>query len=175
MKVEIDVKDGAGQTPLSHAFAEGRLAAVEYLLEMGANPEILDDSNTSPLHYVTMSGHKHFIPLLLSKGINVDVINNFGSPLQYAATAGDHDAVKVLMDHGANPNLVFHDTFSPLLASIGSLSWRCMEQLLKAGADPNGGPEGIKALPLAAQVGEAQIIKLLVEAGADPKLQIYTD
>ncbi|RZC60982.1 hypothetical protein C5167_022742 [Papaver somniferum] len=35
----------------------------------------------------------------------------------------------------------------------------------KAGADPNGAPDGIKALPLAA--GVTQIIKLLVDAGAD--------
>ncbi|MCL7050524.1 hypothetical protein MKW94_023791, partial [Papaver nudicaule] len=69
---------------------------------MGANPEIPDDSDISPLHYVVMKGRKEVIPLLLSKGHNVDVTNNFGSPLQYAATAGEHDTVKVLLDHGAN-------------------------------------------------------------------------
>ncbi|MCL7027877.1 hypothetical protein MKW94_012391, partial [Papaver nudicaule] len=54
MSVSIDVKDGSGQTPLSRAAREGRLAAVEYLLQMGANPEIPDDSNASPLHHVAM-------------------------------------------------------------------------------------------------------------------------
>ncbi|KAI3848013.1 hypothetical protein MKX03_001125 [Papaver bracteatum] len=181
MKGEIDVKDGSGKTPLFHAAMEGRLAAVEYLLEMGANPEIPDDSNTSPLHHVAGRGHKDVIPLLLSKGINVDVIDDFGSPLQYAVTANKPDTVRVLLDHGANPNLVFHDTFTPLQASIASQSWQCAEQILKAGADPNGGGDGVKPLIVAAEVGAkeiikdeprgtTQVIKLLVDAGADPNV-----
>ncbi|KAI3916712.1 hypothetical protein MKW98_021751 [Papaver atlanticum] len=102
MKDEIDVKDGSGKTPLFHAAIERRLDAVEYLLEMGANPEIPDDSNRSPLHYVAGRGHKDVISLLLSKGINVDVIDDFGAPLQYAAVASKPDTIKVLLDHGAN-------------------------------------------------------------------------
>ncbi|KAI3855896.1 hypothetical protein MKW98_007859 [Papaver atlanticum] len=88
-----------------------------------------------------MKGHKDVIPLLLSKSINVDVRNELGSPLQYAAAHGDHDTVKVLLGHGAN-----------------------------AGADPNGGPDGVKPFSSAAEVGVIQIIKLLVDAGADPNV-----
>ncbi|KAI3875367.1 hypothetical protein MKW98_000044 [Papaver atlanticum] len=169
MGVDIEVRDGRGETPLSFAAIKGRLAAVEYLLEIGANPEMVDDFNCSPLHHASVKGHNNVIPLLLSKGINVDITNDFGSPLQYAATAGKHNTVKLLLDHGANPNLVFHDTFTPLHASIHSQSWQCVELLLKAGADPNGAPDGIKALPLAA--GVTKIIKLLVDAGADPNVK----
>ncbi|XP_026433962.1 ankyrin repeat and SOCS box protein 3-like [Papaver somniferum] len=115
-----------------------------------------------------MKGHKDVLSLFLSKGSNVDVKNDFVSPLRYAATFGDHDTVKILLDHGANPNFFFHDTFTPLHASIYPHSWKCVELLLKAGADPNGGPDGFKALPFAA--GKVQIIKLLVEAGADPNV-----
>ncbi|KAI3855880.1 hypothetical protein MKX03_011535 [Papaver bracteatum] len=107
MGVEIDVKDGKGETPLSWAAIEGRLAAVDYLLKMGANPEIPDDLNCNPLHHAAMKGHKDIIPLLLSKGINVDVTNEFGSPLQYAVTAGKQDTAKVLLDHGANVSSIY--------------------------------------------------------------------
>ncbi|KAI3917544.1 hypothetical protein MKW98_021306 [Papaver atlanticum] len=119
-----------------------------------------------------MKGHKDVMLLLLSQGVNVDITNDFCSPLQYAAaTAGNHDAVNILLDHGANPNLVFHHMFTPLHASICSRSWQCVELLLKAGVDPNGGPDGLKAIQLAAaKVGLVQIIKLLVEAGADPNV-----
>ncbi|KAI3894450.1 hypothetical protein MKX03_021470, partial [Papaver bracteatum] len=131
MGLYVDVKDDTGGTSLCDAAIEGRLAAVEYLLEMGANPEITDDSNCTPLHHVAREGNKDAIPLLLSKGMNVDVTNDIGSPLQYATLAGKHDTVKVLLDHGANPNLVFCETVTPLHTSITSQSWQLVEALLK--------------------------------------------
>ncbi|KAI3886917.1 hypothetical protein MKX03_033295, partial [Papaver bracteatum] len=131
MKIDIHVKDNSGITSLSEAAVEGHLAAVEYLLEMGANPEILDHSNCTSLHHVALKGHGDAIPLLLSKGINVDVTNELGSPLQYATLAGKHDTVKVLLDNGANPNLVFCETVTPLQASVTSRSWKLVEVLLK--------------------------------------------
>ncbi|KAI3875361.1 hypothetical protein MKW98_000038 [Papaver atlanticum] len=170
IKLEIDVKDGKGETPLSWTAIEGRLAAVDYLLKLGANPEIPDELDCSPLHHAAMKGHKEIIPLLLSKGVNVDVMNEFGSPLLYASALGYHDTVKVLLDHGANQNVICGGTVTPLHASMYSQSCQCAEQLLKGGADPNGGPNGIKPLPIAAEMGLIQIIKLLVEAGADPNI-----
>ncbi|XP_026431166.1 serine/threonine-protein phosphatase 6 regulatory ankyrin repeat subunit B-like [Papaver somniferum] len=173
IKLDVDVKDGRGETPLSWAAIEGCVAAVEYLLQMGVNPEIRNERNMNSLHHAAMQGHKDIIPLLLSKGINVDDTDDFGSALQYAAGGDKHDTLKVLLDHGANPNLVFHETFTPLQASIEGLSWRCAEQLLKAGADPNGGPDGVRALLLAAELGATtEIIEEMVDAGAaDPKFK----
>ncbi|XP_026439867.1 26S proteasome non-ATPase regulatory subunit 10-like isoform X2 [Papaver somniferum] len=167
IKLDIEVEDNSGETLLNWATIEGRLAAVEYLLQMGANPEVPNDLDCSPLHHAAMRGHTEIIPLLLSKGINVDVTNELGSPLQYAAAHGYHDVVKVLLDHGANPNSLFHDALTPLHSSIHSQSLQCVVSLLKAGADPNLGPDG-KPLTIAAEVGVIQIIKLLLEAGADP-------
>ncbi|RZC64028.1 hypothetical protein C5167_025788 [Papaver somniferum] len=109
---------------------------------------------------ICSSRHNDIIPLLLPKGINVDVSNGSGSPLQYAAVASKYDIVKVLLDHGANPNLVLYDTFTPLHSSIYVQSWQCAEALLKECADPNGGSDGTRALPLAAVMGVVKIIRL---------------
>ncbi|RZC92944.1 hypothetical protein C5167_036190 [Papaver somniferum] len=135
---------------------------------------------------ICSSRHNDIIPLLLPKGINVDVSNGNGSPLQYAAVASKYDIVKVLLDHGANvssiyllfmnrrgilinedlnepiiPNLVLYDTFTPLHSSIYVQSWQCAEALLKECADPNGGSDGTRALPLAAVMGVVKIIRLV--------------
>ncbi|KAI3974820.1 hypothetical protein MKX01_004878 [Papaver californicum] len=72
---------------------------------------------------------------------NIDVSSDFGSPLQYACAFGQDEAVKMLLYY--KPNLLFNEVNTPLQASI------C--------ADPNGGPYGVKALPLAAELGETQI------------------
>ncbi|KAI3930888.1 hypothetical protein MKX01_006940 [Papaver californicum] len=42
------------------------------------------------------------ILLSLLKGINVDVMDELGSPLQHAVASGKHDIVRVLLYHGAN-------------------------------------------------------------------------
>ncbi|KAI3952217.1 hypothetical protein MKW98_005912 [Papaver atlanticum] len=49
------------------------------------------------------------------------------------------------------PNLIFNEVKTPLQASIHCGSWEIVEHLLKAGADPNGGPDGLKALLFAAE------------------------
>lgn len=46
----------AGETPLSLAAIKGRSAALEYLLEIGASPEMVDDFNCSPLHHAAVKG-----------------------------------------------------------------------------------------------------------------------
>ncbi|XP_026433743.1 uncharacterized protein LOC113331221 [Papaver somniferum] len=99
---------------------------------------------------------------------NIDVSDDFGSPLLYASAYGQDDTVELLLNqYKANPNLIFNEVKTPLQASIHCGSWEIVEHLLKAGADPNGGPDGLKALPFAVERGETEIIKLLVDAGAD--------
>ncbi|RZC47890.1 hypothetical protein C5167_040838 [Papaver somniferum] len=56
MGVDIEVRDGRGETPLSLAAIKGRSAALEYLLEIGASPEMVDDFNCSPLHHAAVKG-----------------------------------------------------------------------------------------------------------------------
>ncbi|KAI3981328.1 hypothetical protein MKX01_004592, partial [Papaver californicum] len=175
-----NTKNEFGRSAIHLAAAGGRVNVLKYLIE-----EMKLDIDVKAAS-AAIEGHLAAVQYLLEMGINVDVTDDFGSPLHYAATAGEHETVKVLLDHGGNPNLVFHDTFIQLQASIHSQSWRCAEQLLKAGADPNGGPDGAKALLLAAEVAGAnpyitnivrvatQIIKLLVEAGADPICYKYS-
>ncbi|MCL7027856.1 hypothetical protein MKW94_020669, partial [Papaver nudicaule] len=104
IKIDVNLRDGDGATPLFRATIRGHLAAVEYLLGMGANPELRDHGNLNPLHFAALKGHghEHIIPLLLSKGIDVDDTNHYGSPLHYAASFGTPETVKVLLDHGAN-------------------------------------------------------------------------
>ncbi|XP_026451618.1 serine/threonine-protein phosphatase 6 regulatory ankyrin repeat subunit C-like [Papaver somniferum] len=215
MKLNIDVQDNSGETPMCCAAIEGRLSTVAYLLKMGANPEIPNgtamipyllkvmgdnpeipngtDIPMNPLHHAAAEGNHDIITLLLSKGVNVDVSNGFGSPLLHACAVGRHDTVKLLLDHNANPNWLFGEATTPLRdpfipnlgnawrflmyertfhLALGSISfaWLLRKYVPVAGADPNGGPDGMEALASAAGVGTIPIIKLLVEAGADPNV-----
>ncbi|RZC71891.1 hypothetical protein C5167_035040 [Papaver somniferum] len=145
---------------------------IAYLLEIGANPEIPNDTDMmhmNLLHHASMKGHNGVISLLLSKGISIDVSNGFGSPLQLACVFGQHDTVKLLLDHPSQSQFVFHEVATSVIHPFQNLA---MRGEFTQGADPNGGSDGVKALPLAAKVGVIQIIELSVEAGAGPN---FTD
>ncbi|KAI3893439.1 hypothetical protein MKX03_020283, partial [Papaver bracteatum] len=144
LKLDVDSRDGEGSTPLYHACAEGHFDMVRYLLEKGANPDASNDTNRTPLHQAAKSGDTRIINLLLSRGVRVDVVSSSGNALQFAAALGHPDAVKLLLDHGADPNCdnsqgmlrpLFAAMFTKSGECIGSLKEKkkkeCMELLLQ--------------------------------------------
>lgn len=54
-----------------------------------------------------VTGHNDVIILLLSKGIHIDVSNDFGSPLQFACYYGHEDTVKLLLHQNANVSGIY--------------------------------------------------------------------
>ncbi|XP_026437755.1 26S proteasome non-ATPase regulatory subunit 10-like [Papaver somniferum] len=169
LKLDVDSKDGKGHTPLCHATIQGHLETVRYLLERGANVDALNDTSYTPLHCAAVIGDTKIITLLLSRVVCVDLATRCGTALLFAACHGHRDAVKVLLDHGSNPNVVGSQSMlRPLIAAISVRSWEGVELLLQAGADPNAVSFGNTPLTLAASDGHVDDIKRLLEAGADP-------
>ncbi|KAI3870980.1 hypothetical protein MKX03_029386, partial [Papaver bracteatum] len=118
--------------PLHHTICEGHLDTVRYLLEKGANADASSNENYTPLHFAAKTGDTKIITLLLSSAVHIDAASRIGTALQYAAGHGHRDAVKVLLDHHANPNAVISPgMLSPLMSAILFESWECMELLLQ--------------------------------------------
>ncbi|KAI3870400.1 hypothetical protein MKX03_008408, partial [Papaver bracteatum] len=117
---DINVQDYSGETPMACAAMNGRQAALSYLRRMGANPEIPNNLKMIPLHHAAMNGHNGCIIMLVSFGIsNIDVSNDFGSPLKYACGFGHDDTAKLLLhQYKANPNLIFNEVTTSLHISI---------------------------------------------------------
>ncbi|KAI3851933.1 hypothetical protein MKW98_019932 [Papaver atlanticum] len=78
MKLYVDFIDNTGETPLSWAAIDGCLAAMDYLLKIGVNPEIPDDSNSSPLHHEAIPTDVGIKPLLLSE--DFDCLKKINKP-----------------------------------------------------------------------------------------------
>ncbi|KAI3833125.1 hypothetical protein MKX03_019066, partial [Papaver bracteatum] len=134
LNLDIDVKDNHGVTPLSYGAVTGQLNTVEYLLEKGANPYGSIDPNSTantPLYYAVLGGDKKIQTLLLSKGIRINVATRSGTALSYAAVLGQVDAVKVLLDHHADPNVELFGVVTPVNSTIINNSLQIMDLLLQ--------------------------------------------
>jgi ankyrin repeat protein len=107
---------------------------------------------------------------------NPEAVNARGpsgwTPIMYAAVYGDGEAVRRLLNKGANPNAQNDDGGTALMyASEDAEKTRL---LLAHGANPNlRSGEGRTALLIAVgQAGSYSVVKLLLENGADAKVRL---
>jgi uncharacterized protein len=94
--------------------------------------------------------------------------------LHLAIFGGQEEAIRVLLDRGADPNALSTSEIAkvpPLGTAAFVRSNALASLLLDAGADPNGrGEGGFTALHSAAQNEDEELGRLLLDRGADPSL-----
>ncbi|XP_021283418.1 ankyrin-1 [Herrania umbratica] len=170
LKLDVDTKDEDGETPLLHAARQGHTLTAKYLLEHGANPSIPSDLGATALHHSAGIGNIELLKYLLAKGVEVDSQSDSGTTLVWAAGHGQHDAVKVLLEHHANPNAETEDNITPLLSAVAAGSLACLDLLIEAGAKVNVIAGGATPLHIAADIGSPELVNSLLKAGADPNV-----
>ncbi len=165
------------QTALMWAAAEGQPAMVRLLLEHGAVVDERSLVNDWP-RQVTAEPRMQARPA-----------GGF-TPLLYAARAGCLECVQRLVRAGANPNRGDPDGVSPLLLSILNFHFDIAAFLVQRGVDvdhwdtwgraPLYAAVDLDTLPMGGradrpsldQTSSLQLIQLLLEAGANPNLQL---
>ena len=94
------------------------------------------------------------------------------TPLHLAAFFGQEDAARLLLEHGADANVVArHESIkvAPLHSAAAGAHSSIVTVLLEAGADANARQEGgFTALHSAAQNGDRESAEALLQQGADP-------
>jgi ankyrin repeat protein len=94
--------------------------------------------------------------------------------LHLAVFGRQEEAARVLLEAGADPNVLATSSFAPV-PPLGTAAFvrsvPLAQLLLDRGADPNlQGEGGFTALHAAAQNGDEELARLLLERGADPSL-----
>jgi uncharacterized protein len=164
-----------GFTALLLAARQDAAHGVRALAEAGADLDAPDPDGTTALNLAIINAHYDVAALLIEKGANPNVGDTAGMTPLYAAIDMRHqeplinrplakpsgrllplDVVKLLLEHGADPNVRLQ---TPLL----------MRQ--HNGGDPSLG-EGATALMRAAKVSDVTTMGLLLDKGADPNLRL---
>ena len=157
-------------TALMLASRTGNVDAINVLLATGADPNITDVDGYTCFHDAVDAGcNKETLTAIMNHGTNIHAANKKGvTPLMAAVWKGNVDAIKVLLNAGAD----LKDCDTCLHRAIRS---RCSKEILQRvishGADVNAKNEhGVAALRLTCQTGNEDAIIELLRAGADPNI-----
>lgn len=126
-------------TPLHWATRQGHLTMVVLLMSLGADPSLLDGEGCSGIHLAAQFGHTAIVAYFIAKGHDVDMRDKNGmTPLMWAA-------FRVFGPDPARLILTFGASISKKDTTNGNmpLHWACSS-------------------------GNYAVVRILVDAGADP-------
>src|SRR5215208_3181323 len=122
--------------PIHVAAKTGDVAGIAAALDAGAKINESDGA-APPLYYAVQGAQLGAAKLLIERGADVNAPTAFGvAPLAPAVGKRNVELIKLLLDHGANPNSVVGTaTVLHLAVERGCLD--CVKALVEAGADVN--------------------------------------
>ena len=132
-------------------------------------PSSEDVSNYTAVLAAAARGDAQRIEALVTKGERVDVRDTFGrTPLHVAAYGGQHEAMRVLVRAGADPNALENDRYDIVtIAAVANDILTLNVSLALGGSAKNVTSRyNGTALIAAAHLGHAEVVRILIRAGA---------
>jgi len=119
-KAKVNIADSVGKTPIMYAAGNGHVAAVELLLEQGADLTVSDRDRNTALHHACFHKREDIALLLLDKiddSITINMANiELQTPLHIAARNGLVPVVQDLIGKGGSVLALDDNGYSPALA-----------------------------------------------------------
>lgn len=177
----LESKGNVGFRPLHSACFAGQAAVANLLLDRGADVNLRDDFQNTPLGRACYVAGQDpaLVERLIEQGADVNSQGYNGlTPLHYAALRGDVAIARLLLDRGADPDAF--DTYTGAIGPAGvsgtalqvAINYHPQEEMarLLVGRGAKLGRKdsfGNTELHLAAQKGYAELARTLIQHGAD--------
>ncbi|MCD9021218.1 ankyrin repeat domain-containing protein [Cohnella sp. NL03-T5] len=143
--VDLNMQDANGRTAMMAAAYNNQIAAFEWLVNEGADVNIRDNRLDNPFLYAGAEGLIEILKLSIKAGADTRMTNRFGgTALIPAADRGHVEIAKLLLT-----------TTDVNVNHVNNLGWTALIEAVILG---DGGPK------------HQQIVKLLLEHGADPNI-----
>ncbi|ABK44143.1 Ankyrin repeat-like protein [Magnetococcus marinus MC-1] len=177
-KGDVDARAEHILTALNMAVIQGHVEMVKLLLAVGADATLADEFGNTPLHNAAINNELACAEALLGSGKgDVDArAEHILTALNMAVIQGHVEMVKLLLEKGADATLADEDGNTPLHVAAIKNELVCAEALLASGkvdVDARGN-HSRTALNMAVRKGHVEMVKLLLEKGADPNSEIFS-
>eukprot|EP00435_Cladocopium_sp_Y103_P026970 s1639_g6.t1 len=163
---DAPMRDGFGATALHIGAQNGELEVVQFLLEAKAQKNTTTTGGATALHFAAQNGHAHVVQFLAEAGVEKDAVAYPGtairvSPAELAVQHGHQEVARVLVEAGAGAD-------GAVTAAVVTGNADILLMLLERRAEVNRPSEqGRTPLHVAAEGGDLEIVKILLERGAN--------
>ena len=165
-----------GRSLIQYAISSGDIKLLKFLIEKGAILKNLNEVGESNLNVAIRYSKNNVVQFLLDSGeyINDTHRQTKESSLHLATKMKNKEIINLLLRKGANLEDVSWPLETVLLAAIKNQDLDTVKLYLENKADPNNSPNGhTSPLHLAAQLGNMNIVKLLLQYGANTNALAY--
>ncbi|WP_031548128.1 ankyrin repeat domain-containing protein [Salinicoccus luteus] len=137
-EIDLNQQNNKGMTPLMLAVCQNDMDIANKLINAGANPSIKDHEDITPLFASLIRGHLEIAKILFSY-TDIDERSNYHggvTMLMFAAKVNHEEMISLLLEKGANTNVIDHHGKNALTHAIeGGMNVSTMQILGDGGAD----------------------------------------
>lgn len=173
-KIDVDVKDNYGVTPLMIAAENGNNEIIKILLKYGADVNKVDNDGWSALLWACYKGQNGTAKFLLNNGSDVNIVTDNGfSPIIMSKIFNNYRLTELLYNFNAKEISDNNEKLMEfqLLKAAETGNYEKTIELINIGVNKNCYDSRMRTpIFLAAKNGHYKTVKILLKAGCDPNL-----
>lgn len=164
--IVVNVRNFKGETPLYYAVRMGRLQSAEKLIQAGANVNLPNYEDVTPLH-VSVS-HPDIAHLLVLHGAQIDAVDYSGdTPLHDATAERSLNTVCMLLYYNADANAPGGNNLTPFMRALISEDIEVQQALFEYVDDFNVSTDDYMTTLALALTHETIYVEEIIKRGAD--------